>query len=130
MANTRIAVAIVIAALPVVGRAQLSETAAFASQLQNQYRIVPNITYLTANNWEAKLDVYVPRELSGPNPTLIYIHGGGWTGGSKEGSMFTFMPYLEKGWSVVNVEYRLARVSLAPAAVESWRSSHRAVSLA
>jgi hypothetical protein len=71
MANTRIAVAIVIAALPLVARAQLSETAAFASQLQNQYRIVPNITYLTANNWEAKLDVYVPRELSGPNPTLI-----------------------------------------------------------
>jgi acetyl esterase/lipase len=118
MANTRIAVAIVVAALPLVARAQLSETAAFASQLQNQYRIVPNITYLTANNWEAKLDLYLPKELSGPNPTLIYIHGGGWTGGSKEGSLFTFMPYLEKGWSVVNVEYRLARVSLAPAAVE------------
>jgi acetyl esterase/lipase len=61
---------------------------------------------------------YLPREVSGPNPTLLYIHGGGWTGGSKEGSVFTFLPYLEKGWSVVNVEYRLARVSLAPAAVE------------
>ena len=86
-----------------------------------QYRIVPNITYLTANNWEAKLDVYVPREVSRPNPTLIYIHGGGWTGGSKEGSVLTFMNYLEKGWSVVNVEYRLARVSLAPAAVSVAR---------
>jgi acetyl esterase/lipase len=123
MTNTRrtvsaIAAAIVIAALPAVARAQLSETAGFASQLQNQYRIVPNITYLTANNWEAKLDLYLPRDVSGPNPTLLYIHGGGWTGGSKEASVFTFLPYLEKGWSVVNVEYRLARVSLAPAAVE------------
>jgi acetyl esterase/lipase len=98
--------------------AQLSESAAFAAQAQNQYRVVPNITYLTANNWEAKLDVYVPREVARPNPTLIYIHGGGWTGGSKEQSVFTFLPYIEKGWSVVNVEYRLARVSLAPAAVE------------
>ena len=108
--------ALTIAALP--ARAQLSETAAFASQLQNEYRIVPNVTYLTANNWDAKLDLYLRREVSRPNPTLIYIHGGGWTGGTKEGSVFTFLPYIEKGWSVVNVEYRLARVSLAPAAVE------------
>jgi acetyl esterase/lipase len=113
-----LATALAIATLPPVAQAQLSETAAFASHLQNQYRIVPNITYLTANNWEAKLDLYLPREATKPNPTLIYIHGGGWTGGSKEGSVLTFMDYLEKGWSVVNVEYRLARVSLAPAAVE------------
>src|SRR5438045_6931136 len=125
MAKTRIAVAIVIAALPAVVRAQLSETAAFAAQLQNQYRVIPNITYLTANNWEAKLDVYLPREVSSPNPTLLYIHGGGWTGGSKEGSVLTFLPYLEMGWSVVNVEYRLARVSLAPAAVEDCRCALR-----
>jgi acetyl esterase/lipase len=123
MPNTRsaasaVAAALAIAALLPVARAQLSETAAFASNLQNQYRIVSNITYLTANNWDAKIDLYLPREVSKPNPTLIYIHGGGWTGGSKETSVFTFMNYVEKGWSVVNVEYRLARVSLAPAAVE------------
>src|ERR1700746_3027138 len=105
MAKKRIAAAIVVAVLPAVARAQLSETAAFAAQLQNQYRTLPNITYLTANNWEAKVDLYLPPEVSGPNPTLLYIHGGGWTGGSKEGSVFTFMPYLEKGWSVVTVEY-------------------------
>src|SRR5262249_51977788 len=80
--------------------AQLSEPAAFAAQAQNSYRVVPNITYLTANNWEAKLDVYTPRDIARPNPTLIYIHGGGWTGGSKETSVFTFLPYIEKGWSV------------------------------
>src|SRR5437867_3184698 len=119
--SSRVAVTVFatgLAAWPPVIRAQLSDTAAFAAQLQNQYRIVPNITYLTANNWEAKLDLYLPREVNRPNPTLIYIHGGGWTGGSKEGSVLTFLNYLEKGWSVVNVEYRLARVSLAPAAVE------------
>jgi len=30
----------------------------------------------------------------------------------------SLMPWFELGWNVVNVEYRLARVSLAPAAVE------------
>jgi acetyl esterase/lipase len=82
------------------------------------YRVVPNITYLTANNWDAKLDVYQSREATGATPTLVYFHGGGWTGGSKEGSSLTFLPFLEMGWNVVNVEYRLARVSLAPAAVQ------------
>src|SRR5438477_2170677 len=34
-------------------------------------------------------------------------------------------PYLEMGWAVVNVEYRLARASLAPAAVEDCRCALR-----
>src|SRR6185503_1570646 len=74
--------------------------------------------YLTANNFEAKLDVYTQRGATAPAPTLIYIHGGGWTGGTKEGSSLTFLPFLNMGWNVVNVEYRLAKVSMAPAAVE------------
>lgn len=82
------------------------------------YRIVSNITYLTANNFDAKLDVYSRMDASEPQPTLIWIHGGGWTGGNKESQIFSLLPYMEMGWNVVNVEYRLARVSLAPAAVE------------
>lgn len=108
--------------------AQLSETAEWAAYLAGQYRIVPNITYLTANHWEAKLDVYVPRERpkdAAPLPTLIYIHGGGWVQGSKEGSALSVLPYLEMGWAVVNVEYRLGNVSLAPAAVEDCRCALR-----
>lgn len=82
------------------------------------YRITPNVTYLTANNFEAKLDVYSRSDVTSPQPTLIWIHGGGWTGGAKEGALFSLLPYLEMGWNVVNVEYRLARISIAPAAVE------------
>jgi len=82
------------------------------------YRITPNITYLTASNFEAKLDVYARSDVTTPQPTLIWIHGGGWILGNKETSTFSLLPYLEMGWNVVNVEYRLAKVSLAPAAVE------------
>ncbi|HVH26858.1 MAG TPA: alpha/beta hydrolase [Vicinamibacterales bacterium] len=89
-----------------------------SASITTPYRIVPNVTYLTANNFEAKLDVYSRSDVTSPQPTLIWIHGGGWTGGAKEGALFSLLPYLEMGWNVVNVEYRLARVSLAPAAVE------------
>ena len=36
-----------------------------------------------------------------------------------------FLPFLEKGWRVVNVEYRMASNSLAPAAVEDTRCALR-----
>jgi acetyl esterase/lipase len=98
--------------------AQLSPSATWAAHASNEYQIFPNITYLTANNYDAKLDVYKRRDTTGPQPTLIWIHGGGWTGGNKEAALTSLMPWFEMGWNVVNVEYRLARVSLAPAAVE------------
>src|SRR6266571_7857668 len=100
----------------------LTMTMAFSQNLSTSitapYRVVPNITYLTANNFDAKLDVYSRTDVTTPQPTLIWIHGGGWTGGNKEGATLSLLPYMEMGWNVVNVEYRLARVSLAPAAVE------------
>src|SRR3989442_2074265 len=89
-----------------------------SSSISAPYRIVPNITYVTANNFEAKLDVYSRADTQAPQPTIIFIHGGGWTGGAKETQTFSLLPYLEMGWNAVNVEYRLARVSEAPAAVE------------
>jgi acetyl esterase/lipase len=97
---------------------QLTPAASWAVHTVNDYEVLPNVTYLTATSYEAKLDVYHRRGLTAPQPTLIFIHGGGWTGGTKERSMLSVMPWLEMGWNVVNVEYRLARVALAPAAVE------------
>ncbi len=50
----------------VPSQAQDSETADWAAYLSGEYRVVANMTYLTANNWDAKLDVYTPREATGP----------------------------------------------------------------
>jgi acetyl esterase/lipase len=90
----------------------------FSTSITAPYRVTPNVTYLTATNFEAKLDVYSRSDMTTPQPTLIWIHGGGWTGGNKEGATFSLLPYMEMGWNVVNVEYRLAKVSVAPAGVE------------
>ncbi len=98
--------------------AQLSDMANWTSTVHMDYRITPNITYLKANNFELKLDVYAPRNIEEPVPTLIYFHGGGWTGHAKEETVLVLLPYLEMGWAVVNVQYRLANISPAPAAVE------------
>jgi acetyl esterase/lipase len=97
----------------------------WAVDLSLNYSIVPNVTYATADNFDCKLDAYVRKGSTTPVPTVVYIHGGGWVGGTKEGANLALLPYFEMGFSIVNVEYRLARVALAPAAVEDCRLALR-----
>jgi acetyl esterase/lipase len=92
--------------------------------LFQQVRTVANVVYLRANGWEGKLDVYAQRGQT-PAPTVIFIHGGGWVQGTKEESVLQLLPYMAMGYSVVNVEYRLGNVSLAPAAIEDCRCALR-----
>jgi len=106
---------LVLISISAYGQTSSTEWAVHAA---NQYQIFPNLTYLTASNFEAKLDIYKRRDTTGPQPTVIYIHGGFWAAGTKEGSLMSLIPWFEMGWNVVNVEYRLARVAVAPAAVE------------
>lgn len=104
------------------------DAATWAVEMSLRYSVVPNATYLVANNYEAKLDVYVPRQASAtaPVPTVIFIHGGGWGGGDK-GVRMELLPYLEMGWAAVNVGYRgwLDPGGLAPVAVEECRCALR-----
>lgn len=119
----RALLAILVAVAPAAAQSA-RPASAWASTIGNEFRVVPNITYLTANNWDATLDVYTP-STPGPHPTILHIHGGGWTGGSKESVVLRLLPYLEMGFAVVNATYRLARISEAPAAVEDCRCALR-----
>ena len=98
--------------------AAFAQSSNWTLEFANHYAVRPNLTYVTANNYESKLDLYERIDLPSSHPTVLYIHGGGWTQGSKETSFNKILPYLEMGWNVVNIEYRLARVSQAPGAVE------------
>lgn len=72
---------------------------------------------------ETKLDVLMPTNGAAggggaKRPAVIFIHGGGWVGGTKEAVVAPFCSkFLEQGFIVVNVEYRLAKAAPAPAAV-------------
>jgi len=103
---------------PALVNAQQSDPGSWTAIVQNEFSVIPDITYRKANGVELKVDIYQPRNTEGPVPTFIYYHGGGWVAGSKEANVLRLMPYLEQGWAAVNVQYRLGDVSLAPAAVE------------
>ena len=86
--------------------------------LSQSYRIMPNVTYNTASGKDQKLDLYLPTRAAGPVPLVVHIHGGGWVAADKESAAMAVLPYLQMGYAVANVEYRLAKDALAPAALE------------
>jgi acetyl esterase/lipase len=96
--------------------AQLSPSAQWAVEAETRYNYAPDTLYVTENGVELKLDVYSRRDVTTPQPTLIFFHGGFWVAGSKDSQTLNIMPWLEKGWNVVVVGYRLGAVAPAPAA--------------
>lgn len=61
--------------------------------------------------------------LPAPAPTLVYIHGGGWTGGSialNESACRTLA--AGSGWTVASLSYRLAPVHPYPAGLDDCRA--------
>ncbi len=77
-----------------------------------------DITYCTVSGVELKMDVYRPEE---PNGALVlYIHGGGWTSGSKDEGSGSEMwaELLRRGYVVAAIDYRLAPEFKFPAQME------------
>ena len=104
--------------------AMLCTTQTATANLSVDYAIHANLTYLTADGVDLKLDVYAPNVSTDARPTVIFYHGGGWVAGNKERSSKHLLPYLEQGYVGVNVAYRLGGVALAPAAVEDARCAY------
>lgn len=117
--------ATVFAIIPAATAAQSPSASEWAVRTATGYRTIADLTYLTANGHEQKLDAYVPGDTSAHAPILLYIHGGGWVAGTKEGGLLTALPFLEMGFGVVSVGYRLGEASLAPAAVQDVRCALR-----
>ena len=90
----------------------------WATHAANEYQMYPNVTYLTMGDTQLKMDIYRRRTATTPQPTIIYMHGGFWVAGNKEGAILNLLPWMEMGWNVVNVEYRLGPNTLAPGALE------------
>jgi len=63
----KILLATLVLGFPAAAAAQLSPSAAWAAHAANQYQVAANITYLTASNYEAKLDVYSRRGATTPH---------------------------------------------------------------
>lgn len=75
--------------------------------------VVKNIPYGRYGKWNL-LDVYYPKGTTKPIPTIINVHGGGYVYGRKEYNKHYCMSLAQRGFTVVNYNYRLAPKSKFP----------------
>jgi acetyl esterase/lipase len=69
------------------------------------------------------LDLFVPKA-DGPLPLIIWVHGGAWLGGSKDGGN-PALPLLAKGYAVAAINYRLSQHAVFPAQIEDCKAAVR-----
>lgn len=94
---------------------------------------LPNLTFSTVNGFRGlKLDLYLP---PGPtttkHPAVMYIHGGGWSGGTaRNAGAFSNFPEVlasiaARGYVVTSIEYRLSSEAPFPAAIHDVKNAIR-----
>ena len=84
-----------------------------------------DVVYGKAGDEELKLNLAVPKGLKGPTPGLIYIHGGGWSGGDRKGYDQFAKNAAAQGYVAATIDYRLAPKHLFPAQVEDCKCAVR-----
>ena len=84
--------------------------------LWGQQTVIPSRKDVSYGDHKAQaVDVYLPKS-DQPTPAMIYIHGGGWRGGSKSSVPFFLKRAVAEGWlAVLSVEYRFTNVATHPA---------------
>lgn len=84
---------------------------------------IKNIEYKNVNGKSLQLDIYKPRGLVKPAPLLVFIHGGGWTGGKREDYLVYLVAFAKMGYTTATVSYRLVKDSVYPACAEDIRDA-------
>jgi len=64
-----------------------------------------------------------PKDATAPMPAVIYIHGGGWIGGSYKGGPLLHL--AQTGYFAASIEYRLSNVAKWPAQIEDCKLAVR-----
>lgn len=64
------------------------------------------------------LDIYMPRESSGPLPVVVFVHGGSWQEGNKNPYGFAGRALAAQGLMVMVINYRLHPQHRYPAFVD------------
>jgi acetyl esterase/lipase len=105
--------------------------AATASQAQRPQAKVPegtkahrDLEYVKGGHERQRLDLYVPEKADGPLPVIVWVHGGAWLGGSKEG-VGPALSFIRKGYAVASINYRLSQHARFPAQIEDCKAAIR-----
>src|SRR5262245_19821445 len=101
--------------------------AAAAPKLPDSVVYERDVQYGTAGDRALKLDVVRPREESKePRPVVVWIHGGGWSGGDKSSGLGLLLAFAARGdYVCFSVGYRLSGQAKWPAQIHDCKAAIR-----
>ncbi|MGD9647482.1 MAG: alpha/beta hydrolase fold domain-containing protein [Pirellulales bacterium] len=84
-----------------------------------------DIEYGTGDGQPLRLNLASPRDKKGPLPAIVFIHGGGWSGGKRESHDPQVREWAAKGYVTATVSYRLLPKHRWPAQIEDVKCAVR-----
>ena len=96
-----------------------------AARLPQGVKAYRDLAYVVNGHERQKLDLFVPEKSDGPLPLIVWIHGGGWQNGSKDGCPPLRNSYTERGYAVASINYRLSGHAVFPAQIEDCKAAIR-----
>lgn len=97
-------------------------------RLPDAVKLTADIPYADTDNPAQRLDLLLPvkRATDKPLPVIVFIHGGGWQGGSKAGGRGQVARFVESGeYAGASVEYRLSGEAQWPAQIHDCKAAIR-----
>ena len=88
------------------------------AQVAREYR---DVTYATVGGKDLRLDVYIPADVTAP-PLLIWVHGGAWRSGTKDGVPKQF---VGRGIATASLDFRQSTDARFPAMVHDIKAAIR-----
>jgi acetyl esterase/lipase len=85
--------------------------------------VVRDLAYVPGGHERQKLDLYSPEKGEAPLPLIVWVHGGGWQGGSKERPPGLWL--VKKGYALASINYRLSQHATFPAQIEDCKAAVR-----
>ena len=85
-----------------------------------------DVNYAGTDNPAQTMDILLPGEGDGPFPVLIQFHGGAFLGGDKRDAQNIYLAKgIQRGYAVVNVNYRLTGEAIFPLPVFDAKAAIR-----
>lgn len=93
------------------------------SALPPGVHVLRNLEYARVGDRALLLDLYLPEQAQGPLPVVVWIHGGAWRAGNKEGTPAVRL--VPKGYAVASISYRLSQEAVWPAQIQDCKAALR-----
>lgn len=88
--------------------------------------VMRDVVFGTGGGRDLTMHIVVPKKKAeSPAPAYVWIHGGGWMGGTKEGGVRQVIPMVRKGFVGATIEYRLTGEAPFPAQIEDCKCAIR-----